>query len=207
MNILGNRTELENEENQYPSFRHSDSNRRRLCSPLVGACAKRSCRQRGVVISSPSCAKLTDLVGPSVCYSSTRKRQPSATQLSLSRGTERFRLIGQKGVLSLFLHSLASAGRTGLPEFFLPMEKSIIPFFAACRQSPERKFLMCPNVVILTWRTRGPRPCRVPASRRRKRELACAERQQFRYVQFGHGRILRFLDHDDPSWVISPTTK
>ncbi len=35
--------------------------------------------------------------------------------------------------------------------------------------------------------------------RRRKRELACAERQQFRQVQFGHGRILRFLDDEDPS--------
>ena len=35
--------------------------------------------------------------------------------------------------------------------------------------------------------------------RRRKRELACVQRQQFRHVQFGHGRILRFLDHEDPS--------
>jgi hypothetical protein len=31
------------------------------------------------------------------------------------------------------------------------------------------------------------------------RALACAKRQQIRRVQFGHGRILRFLDHEDPS--------
>jgi hypothetical protein len=40
--------------------------------------------------------------------------------------------------------------------------------------------------------------------RRRKRELACAERQQFRHAQFGHGRILRFLDHEVPIVAVRP---
>jgi len=48
----------------------------------------------------------------------------------------------------------------------------------------------------LKWPTR---PHLASDYRRRKRELACAERQQFRHVQSGHGRILRFLDHEDPS--------